>query len=402
MGPDGAVLPPPPPPRVRTGDRIVNSLDRDGLPPPGLRIAYDEPVYVVLDTVTNTHKIVRHKDLEGCCIDEVRVLAPSVERKAVGAGVEMGPQNASIKLRYNRNPVVGDKFASRAGQKGVLSYLWPQQDMPFTDSGMTPDVIINPHAFPSRMTIGMLIESMAGKAGACHGTYQDSTPFRFDEGHRALDHFGTQLRAAGYSYYGTETMYSGVTGEPLHCDIYLGVVYYQRLRHMVSDKSQVRSTGPMNQLTRQPVKGRKKHGGIRFGEMERDSLLAHGASFTLHDRLHNSSDRHIALVCKQCGSMLAPHSVPASASIVTAPGTSASAAGAASAALANLSSSGAADPIARLNRTRRMPVCRSCGSGDGVVAIAMPYVFRYLANELAAMNVRVQLEVGQGPYSAAT
>ena len=138
---------------------------------------------------------------------------------------------------------------------------------------MQPDVIINPHAFPSRMTIGMFVESLAGKAGALHGIAQDSTPFRFDEKNTAIDFFGHQLMKAGYNYYGNEPMYSGITGEELHADIYIGVMYYQRLRHMVNDKFQVRSNGPVNSLTGQPIKGRKKGGGIRVGEMERDALL---------------------------------------------------------------------------------------------------------------------------------
>jgi DNA-directed RNA polymerase I subunit RPA2 len=143
--------------------------------------------------------------------------------------------------------------------------------MPFSESGIQPDVIINPHAFPSRMTIGMLVESMAGKAGAMHGLAQDATPFtyvifplshvsrpdhsyRFSESDTAIDYFGKQLRAAGYNYYGNEPMYSGITGQEFAADIYFGVVYYQRLRHMVLDKFQVRTTGPVDPLTRQPVK----------------------------------------------------------------------------------------------------------------------------------------------------
>jgi DNA-directed RNA polymerase I subunit RPA2 len=136
----------------------------------------------------------------------------------------------------------------------------------------------------------MFVESLAGKAGALHGIAQDSTPFKFNETHTAADYFGDQLLAAGYNYHGNEAMYSGITGEELKMDIYIGVVYYQRLRHMVSDKYQVRTTGPVHNLTMQPVKGRKRAGGIRFGEMERDSLLAHGVSFLLQDRLMNCSD----------------------------------------------------------------------------------------------------------------
>lgn len=246
------------------------------------------------------------------------------------------------------------------------------------------------------MTIGMLVESMAGKAGACHGRFQDATPFQFDEHHRVIDFFGDQLKSAGYNYYGTETMYSGVTGEPLHCDIYFGLVYYQRLRHMVSDKSQVRSTGPINQLTRQPVKGRKKHGGIRFGEMERDSLLAHGASFLLHDRLHSSSDRHLAMVCKQCGSMLSTFSEPSAATTV---GLSDPSDSASKVTTSQVAFGTDVESVAKIAASRRAPMCKLCETGDHCAIIAMPYVFRYLANELAAMNIKIKLDLGPGPYS---
>lgn len=212
----------------------------------------------MLDQETGRISYKKHESSEPAYIEEVRIL---------DGDREQGVQKVSIKYRYNRNPVVGDKFSSRHGQKGVLSVLWPQVDMPFTGSGITPDCIINPNAFPSRMTIGMLIESMAGKSGALHGQYMDATPFKFSEKQRAVDYFGEQLKAAGFNYYGSEPLYSGIWGDKLEADIYIGVVYYQRLRHMVSDKSQVRATGPINQLTRQPLKGRKKHGGIRFGEV---------------------------------------------------------------------------------------------------------------------------------------
>ena len=137
-----------------------------------------------------------------------------------------------------------------------------------------------------------------------HGIAQDSTPFRFDEQNTAVDFFGHQLMKAGYNYYGNEPMYSGITGQELAADIYIGVVYYQRLRHMVNDKYQVRTTGPINSMTGQPIKGRKKGGGIRVGEMERDSLIAHGAAFILQDRLMNCSDAQRAWICRDCGSFL--------------------------------------------------------------------------------------------------
>jgi DNA-directed RNA polymerase I subunit RPA2 len=240
---------------------------------------------------------------------------------------------------------------------------------------MTPDVLINPNAFPSRMTIGMLIESMAGKAGALHGVKQDATPFQFDEKRRAVDHFGVQLLKAGYNYWGNETFYSGITGEEFKADIYFGVVYYQRLRHMVGDKYQVRSTGPRNRLTRQPIKGRKKGGGIRFGEMERDSLLGHGTAFLLHDRLMMSSDYHRAHVCAICGSLLSP-----------TPRTDALSGKVSMECVYCKSSS-------TLSSSTSVFSSSSSSSSSSIKEIALPYVTRYLANELAAMNIRLTVDV---------
>ncbi|KAK8800744.1 hypothetical protein WA158_000069 [Blastocystis sp. Blastoise] len=217
------------------------------------------------------------------------------------------------------------------------------------------------------MTIGMLIESMAGKSGALHGIYQDGSPFRFSEKHRAVDYFGEQLTKAGYCYYGSEKLYSGIWGTEMEADIYIGVVYYQRLRHMVSDKSQVRATGPINQLTRQPLKGRKRHGGIRFGEMERDSMIAHGAAFLLHDRLMNSSDRHIAGICEKCGNILTSVAIPTSQT-----------------------------PRA-MQREKAKMMCNTCKSLTSIREIPLPYVTRYLANELAAMNIKLTFDVEKIP-----
>jgi DNA-directed RNA polymerase I subunit RPA2 len=321
-------------------------LDQDGLPTPGTHLEQGTPIYCVTDYNTGQSHIKKWKLREPAIVEEVRIVGSAPR----------GVQRAAIKYRLNRNPVIGDKFSSRHGQKGVMSQLWPAESMPFSESGMTPDVIINPHAFPSRMTIAMLVESMASKSGCLHGINQDATPFRFDENHTAVDYFGEQLVKAGYNYYGNEPMYSGVTGGELRADIYLGVVYYQRLRHMVSDKYQVRSTGPVHNLTQQPIKGRSKGGGIRFGEMERDCLLAHGTSFLLHDRLMKSSDYHKSYVCKLCGSILAP-------------------------------------VMKRQGPHQQQITCRYCDSNEGITVIALPFVFRYLTAELAAMNIRSTLFV---------
>ena len=220
--------------------RTCPTLDPHGLPYVGQRIAPQEPLYCCVSETTGKVDVHKHKKTELCIVDEVRLLGA-----APGTGSKGGKplRRVSLKLRYNRNPVIGDKFSSRHGQKGTLAQLWPAVNMPFTEDGISPDVIINPHAFPSRMTIGMLIESMAGKAGAMHGQFHEATPFCYDEQNRAVDYFGEQLQKTGYAYYGNETMYSGNSGEVMEASIYIGLVYYQRLRHMVNDKEQVRATG---------------------------------------------------------------------------------------------------------------------------------------------------------------
>lgn len=343
---------------VKPGTRnelFVDSLPADGLPRIGTFVQQGDPLYAVLDEVSGVLKATRHKLQEPAYVEEVRLLGAAGTTKrhflTTSSAYQMagnGPlQVVSLKLRYERKPVIGDKFSSRHGQKGVLSQLWPQTDMPFSEQGISPDVIINPHAFPSRMTIGMLIESMAGKASAMSGLFADGTPFRFNEDEGAVDFFGRQLRQHGFAYLGNECLYSGVSGRAFEADVFQGLVYYQRLRHMVSDKFQVRATGPTNALTHQPVHGRKHGGGIRFGEMERDSLLGHGAAFLLRDRLFRCSDYHTALVCTRCGAVQ--------------------------------------------DRSR----CRSCEAACR--RVPLPYVFTYLLAELASMNIKVHLRLDALP-----
>ncbi|KAL7545410.1 hypothetical protein ACHAWF_008756 [Thalassiosira exigua] len=356
----------------RTYESTYPNLDGDGLPPVGSWVDEGDALYCLHDDGPGRGYPGKHKEKERACVQAVR-------RRGGGSRKESN-EALGVTLRFPRNPVIGDKFSSRHGQKGVLSILWPQADMPFSESGMSPDIIINPHAFPSRMTIGMLIESMAGKSGACHGMFQDATPFTFHEsGDKiAVDYFGEQLQAAGYNYYGSEPLYSGVSGCLMQADLYIGVVYYQRLRHMVSDKYQVRATGTVNPLTRQPIKGRKKGGGIRLGEMERDSLLSHGAAFLLHDRLLNCSDRHVAYACRRCGDLLSPATERSA-----------------------ILSAGQKSSDATRHRLRVF--CRNakcCGAvgdeanDDAVQPIVLPYVYRYLANELAAMNIKMKMNIG--------
>ena len=183
----------------------------------------------VYDKTLDKAKFVKFKDNESARIENIRLM--SDEKNSVNN------VNIGYTIRYPRNPVIGDKFSSRHGQKGVMSVVWPQEDMPFTENGITPDIIINPHAFPSRMTIGMLIESLAGKGGSLDGKFIDVKTFEKYEDDDAIDFFGKELLKHGYNYYGNENMMSGIFGEEMKVDIYMGLVYYQRLRHMVSDKS---------------------------------------------------------------------------------------------------------------------------------------------------------------------
>ena len=374
---------------------VRNKLDVDGLPPIGTRIIEGDPLcafhnvaydhtktttnpYINRDGVTSTHK---YKDSETAYVEEVRLL-----------GSESGTepcQSLSIKLRIPRSPVIGDKFSSRHGQKGVCSQKWPAIDMPFSESGIVPDIIINPHAFPSRMTIGMFVESLAGKAGALHGLAQDSSPWRFSEQDTAGNYFGEQLRLAGYNYHGNEPMYSGITGKEFAADIYLGVVFYQRLRHMVSDKFQVRTTGPVTPLTGQPIQGRAKGGGIRVGEMERDALLAHGCAYLLQDRLMGCSDYKREWICKGCGSFLSTQ--PTVYSGRRARGTGVVRCRRCATRVADLIEGG--HKVETEDEWEDGSGEKWVGGSDTTI-VAIPGVLRYLDVELGAMGVKMKFDVG--------
>ncbi|XP_047488694.1 DNA-directed RNA polymerase I subunit RPA2-like [Penaeus chinensis] len=326
-------------------------LDKHGLPHPGTQLTEGDPYYCVYDLRQRTYRLTKYKG-EDCVVDKYTIMAASI------VGEEC--QRACITIRIKRNPIIGDKFASRSGQKGIMSRLYPVEDLPFSERGIMPDIIFNPHGIPSRMTAGKLIELVAGKSAAEFGKSFDSTPFEFSDENPAVDYFGKILEKAGFNYYGEDVLYSGTDGRMLDVQIFEGIIYYQRLRHMTADKWQVRATGAIDTITRQPVKGRKRGGAIRFGEMERDCLISHGAVYTLKDRLLDCSDCSTEWVCDSCGGMMSP----------------------------SVRLTGGSRFYGR-----RQPECAVCGPDASVRQINLPYAFKYLVAELASVGINTKMNL---------
>jgi hypothetical protein len=212
---------------------------------------------------------------------------------------EEGQRIAKVRLREQRIPAMGDKMASRAGQKGTIGMIIPEENMPFTKDGIRPDLIINPHALPSRMTIGQMVECITGKACALHGAFGDCTAFFNKES--KLGMFGELLSKHGYHSSGNEVLYDGMSGKQLESEIFIGPTYYMRLKHMVKDKINYRALGPRTNITRQPVSGRANDGGLRIGEMERDAVVSHGASFFLRESMMERGDKYKVAICNKTG-----------------------------------------------------------------------------------------------------
>ncbi len=248
---------------------------------------------------------------------------------------------AKVRLRSLRKPVIGDKFSSRHGQKGTVGNIIPEEDMPFTADGVRPDIIINPHAIPSRMTIGQLKETLLGMVLVELGLFGDGTSF----GELDVDTISKKLLELGHEAHGNKLLYNGLTGEQIECSVFMGPVFYQRLKHMVNDKQHSRSIGPMVNLTRQPAEGRSRDGGLRFGEMERDCMVSHGASRFTRGRMYDASDKYQVYVCKKCGL------------------------------------------IASYNDQLHIHCCRTCDNRVDFAYVEIPYACKLLFQELTTMNV---------------
>ncbi|NMA44191.1 MAG: DNA-directed RNA polymerase subunit B [Candidatus Diapherotrites archaeon] len=259
---------------------------------------------------------------------------------------EDGSRLVKIKVRTTLTPAVGDKIASKHGQKGVVSAIIPEEDMPFTIEGIKPDLILNPHSIPSRMTMGHLMEMFGGKLGAAKGEIIDGTPFNS----MTREEIEKELTKAGFRADGMEIFYDGITGKRIEGSIFTGVIATQKLYHVVSHKLQARARGPVQVLTRQPTEGKEKEGGLRFGEMEGETLVGHGAAMLLHEKMIEDSDKTVELVCEKCG------------------------------------------VIAVNDEIRRKKYCPLCKTA-AVYPVEMSYGFKLLLDELKALGIMTKLNL---------
>ena len=255
-----------------------------------------------------------------------------------------GNKIVQVKTRDLRIPEIGDKFATSHGQKGVIGSVVPENDIPFTSTGVRPDVIFNPHGLPSRMTVGYLLELLAGKVGCLKGEIIDGTPFSGE----SKEELESKLQGLGFRYDGKETMYNGVTGKRMVAKIFIGNLYYLKLKYMVANKIHGRASGKIALLTRQPIEGRSRGGALRLGEMEQQALVAHGASLLLKERY--DSDKVVLYICSKCGS------------------------------------------VAIEDNVREKIVCPVCGSEESE-PVEISYVFKLLLEELQGMHIHTKLKL---------
>ena len=245
----------------------------------------------------NKHKSKNGKEFTSVSGKKINYGTSGIVDKVITYKNKEGLRSCKIRIRKEKIPGVGDKFASRCGQKGMCGLVVNEWDMPYTKDGIVPDIIINPHAIPSRMTVNQLLEVILGKSVCLSGHLGDATPFQNND----IREFSNVLHGFNYEKNGNEVMYSGITGEQIKTSIFIGPTYYQRLKIMVADKMFSRSTGKLQHITRQPISGRSNGGGLRIGEMERDSIIGHGTSAFLNESMMERSDKFNVQIDKKSG-----------------------------------------------------------------------------------------------------
>ncbi|GJY10683.1 DNA-directed RNA polymerase III subunit 2 [Tanacetum coccineum] len=334
----------------------IQILDKDGLASPGEIIRHQD-VYLQKEcpidpkTAAKSHPSQIKYRTSKQTYKGAEGETPVVDRVALCSDRR---NNLCVKfmIRHTRRPEVGDKFSSRHGQKGVCGTIIQQEDFPFSERGICPDLIMNPHGFPSRMTVGKMIELLGSKAGVSCGKFHYGSAFGEPSGHADnVEDISATLVKHGFCYNGKDFLYSGITGTPLQAYIFMGPIYYQKLKHMVLDKMHARGMGPRQLITRQPTEGRSRNGGLRVGEMERDCLIAYGTSNLIYERLMISSDPFEVQVCRKCGL------------------------------------------LGYINYKTKTRVCSTCKNGDIMSSMKLPYACKLLFQELQSMNIVPRLQL---------
>jgi DNA-directed RNA polymerase II subunit RPB2 len=338
--------------RITANMRNANyaNLDNDGLIHPGVPVFGGD---ILVGKTADLKRTELDDDEAGRYLKTDNSMSSRPAEKGIVDSVmltenEKGYRFTKVKLRTIKIPNIGDKFCSRHGQKGTCGIQLRQEDLPFTRDGINPDLIINPHAIPSRMTVAHLIETLAGKVACLTGTEMDATPF----GKVIADEIASSLHSNGFQRWGNECLYNGHTGLPLDSLLFFGPTYYQRLKHLSGDKIHARPRGPLQNIVRQPTHGRAHQGGLRFGEMERDCMLSYGASQWLRERLFRVSDYYAVHVCKLCGTICA------------------------------------ADTKQHDYR------CNGCDNSTEIAHVHMPYACKLLFQEMMAMSILPRMSTG--------